>query len=94
MLGLLTAAVMLTIAILLVALDAARDNEREALRQLQYERERINHIEDLWNREKSGERETRSEASKKGWQTRKRREVVDRVMQQDSDIHALIGGGK
>lgn len=94
MLGLVTVAALVAIGILLVALDTARDNEREALRQLADERAKMERLRDTMNAMAEEDRGIRSEAAKKGHQTRKRRLVVARVMQQDADIAAAIGGAQ
>jgi hypothetical protein len=94
MMGLMMSAALVAIAILLRALDTARDNEREALRQLADERALRDRLRDYINSSAEEERGIRSEAAKKGHQTRKRRQVVARVMQQDADIAAAIGGGQ
>jgi hypothetical protein len=94
MLGLVTVAALVAIAILLTALDVARDNEREAMRQLAEERAKMERLRDTVNAMAEEERGIRSQAAKKGHQTRKRRLVVARVMQQDDDIQTMIGGGQ
>ena len=94
MLALVTVAAGLAIGILLLALDAARDNEREALRQLAEERAKMDTIRDTMNAMADEERGIRSEAAKKGHQTRKRRLVVERAMQQDADVQTMIGGAQ
>ena len=94
MLALVTVAALLAIGILLLALDAARDNEREALRQLAEERAKMDTIRDTMNAMADEERGIRSEAAKKGHQTRKRRLVVERAMQQDADVQTMIGGAQ
>ena len=94
MMGLMMAASLLAIGILLLALDAARDNEREALRQLAEERAKMDTIRDTMNAMADEERGIRSEAAKKGHQTRKRRLVVERAMQQDADVQTMIGGAQ
>jgi sensor c-di-GMP phosphodiesterase-like protein len=92
MLGLVTVAALVAVAILLTALDTARDNEREALRQLAEERARLDYLRASVNSAANEQHGIRSEAAKKGHQTRKRRLVVARVMQQDMDVQTMIGG--